>query len=121
MVGESQEAVGAGVGGSSSGTNKMPTLEEYGTNLTRQAEEVGGRLAGTCSALAGKQWQYCDRGSGSSGCSRRLWSGCSRRLRNGCSMLYQGEAERLQQQVLLWLLYTVTSRLLGHQASHAHT
>jgi ATP-dependent Clp protease ATP-binding subunit ClpC len=40
MVGESQEAVGAGVGGSSSGTNKMPTLEEYGTNLTRQAEEV---------------------------------------------------------------------------------
>uniref|UniRef100_A0A383W284 Clp R domain-containing protein n=1 Tax=Tetradesmus obliquus TaxID=3088 RepID=A0A383W284_TETOB len=39
MVGESQEAVGAGVGGSSSGTNKMPTLEEYGTNLTRQAEE----------------------------------------------------------------------------------
>lgn len=40
MVGESQEAVGAGVGGGSSGTNKMPTLEEYGTNLTRQAEEV---------------------------------------------------------------------------------
>lgn len=40
MVGESQEAVGAGVGGSSSGSNKMPTLEEYGTNLTRQAEEV---------------------------------------------------------------------------------
>jgi ATP-dependent Clp protease ATP-binding subunit ClpC len=42
MVGESQEAVGAGVGGGSSGTNKMPTLEEYGTNLTRQAEEVRG-------------------------------------------------------------------------------
>jgi hypothetical protein len=40
MVGESQEAVGAGVGGTSSGTNKMPTLEEYGTNLTTQAEEV---------------------------------------------------------------------------------
>ena len=40
MVGESQEAVGAGVGGGSSGSNKMPTLEEYGTNLTRQAEEV---------------------------------------------------------------------------------
>jgi len=39
MVGESQEAVGAGVGGGSSGTNKMPTLEEYGTNLTKQAEE----------------------------------------------------------------------------------
>ncbi len=39
MVGESQEAVGAGVGGSSGGTNKMPTLEEYGTNMTRQAEE----------------------------------------------------------------------------------
>jgi ATP-dependent Clp protease ATP-binding subunit ClpC len=44
MVGESQEAVGAGVGGGSSGTNKMPTLEEYGTNLTRQAEEVRGQL-----------------------------------------------------------------------------
>ena len=40
MVGESQEAVGAGVGGGSSSSNKMPTLEEYGTNLTTQAEEV---------------------------------------------------------------------------------
>ena len=40
MVGESQEAVGAGVGGGSSGSNKTPTLEEYGTNLTTQAEEV---------------------------------------------------------------------------------
>ncbi|KAK2974198.1 hypothetical protein RJ640_021489 [Escallonia rubra] len=38
MVGESAEAVGAGVGGGSSG-NKMPTLEEYGTNLTKMAEE----------------------------------------------------------------------------------
>ncbi|KAK6127840.1 hypothetical protein DH2020_038409 [Rehmannia glutinosa] len=38
MVGESAEAVGAGVGGGSSG-NKMPTLEEYGTNLTKLAEE----------------------------------------------------------------------------------
>ena len=44
MVGESQEAVGAGVGGGSSGSNKMPTLEEYGTNLTTQAEEVGSVL-----------------------------------------------------------------------------
>jgi len=41
MVGESQEAVGAGAGGGSggAGANKTPTLEEYGTNLTRQAEE----------------------------------------------------------------------------------
>ncbi|CAH1433312.1 unnamed protein product [Lactuca virosa] len=39
MVGESAEAVGAGVGGGSSG-NKMPTVEEYGTNLTKLAEEV---------------------------------------------------------------------------------
>lgn len=38
MVGESTEAVGAGVGGGSS-SNKMPTLEEYGTNLTKLAEE----------------------------------------------------------------------------------
>ncbi|KAH9770220.1 Chaperone protein ClpC1 [Citrus sinensis] len=35
---ENLEAVGAGVGGGSSG-NKMPTLEEYGTNLTKLAEE----------------------------------------------------------------------------------
>lgn len=39
MVGESQEPVGSTVGGGSSGSNKMPTLEEYGTNLTQQAEE----------------------------------------------------------------------------------
>ncbi|XP_057870473.2 ATP-dependent Clp protease ATP-binding subunit ClpA homolog CD4B, chloroplastic [Cryptomeria japonica] len=38
MVGESSEAVGAGVGGGTS-SNKMPTLEEYGTNLTKLAEE----------------------------------------------------------------------------------
>ncbi|KAL2456606.1 Uncharacterized protein Fot_56767 [Forsythia ovata] len=38
MVCESAEVVGAGVGGGSSG-NKMPTLEEYGTNLTKLAEE----------------------------------------------------------------------------------
>lgn len=39
MVGESTEVVGAGVGGGAS-ANKMPTLEEYGTNLTKLAEEV---------------------------------------------------------------------------------
>eukprot|EP00475_Leptophrys_vorax_P031500 TRINITY_DN4770_c0_g2_i1.p1 TRINITY_DN4770_c0_g2~~TRINITY_DN4770_c0_g2_i1.p1 ORF type:complete len:923 (-),score=118.23 TRINITY_DN4770_c0_g2_i1:133-2901(-) len=38
MVGETAEAVGAGVGGGSS-NSKMPTLEEYGTNLTKLAEE----------------------------------------------------------------------------------
>ncbi|CAA6663990.1 unnamed protein product [Spirodela intermedia] len=38
MVGESAEVVGAGVGGGSTGS-KMPTLEEYGTNLTKLAEE----------------------------------------------------------------------------------
>jgi hypothetical protein len=41
MVGESQEAVGAAAGGGSGpGSNKLPTLEEYGTNLTTQATEV---------------------------------------------------------------------------------
>lgn len=42
MVGESQEAVGAGVGSGSQaqGSNKTPTLQEYGTNLTQQALEV---------------------------------------------------------------------------------
>ena len=46
MVGESQEAVGAGVGGASAaaGSNKMPTLSEYGTNLTQQAVEVWGGM-----------------------------------------------------------------------------
>lgn len=42
MVGESAESsgtVGAGVGGATSGNNKTPTLEEYGTDLTKQAEE----------------------------------------------------------------------------------
>ena len=40
MVGESQEQlVGAGAGGGA-GSNKTPTLEEYGTNLTTQANEV---------------------------------------------------------------------------------
>jgi ATP-dependent Clp protease ATP-binding subunit ClpC len=40
MVGESQEAVGAAAGGGSGpGSNKLPTLEEYGTNLTTQANE----------------------------------------------------------------------------------
>ena len=40
MVGESQEPVGAGVGGAQGSNNKTPTLQEYGTNLTTQAEEV---------------------------------------------------------------------------------
>jgi len=42
MVGESQETVGAGAstgGGSSPGSNKTPTLEEFGTDLTKQAAE----------------------------------------------------------------------------------
>lgn len=43
MVGESQETVGAGVGGGAAGgSNKLPTLSEYGTNLTQQAAEVCG-------------------------------------------------------------------------------
>ncbi len=46
MVGESQEPVGAGVGGSqAAGTNKTPTLQEYGTNLTTQAAEVSAAAA----------------------------------------------------------------------------
>ncbi|CAL0306729.1 unnamed protein product [Lupinus luteus] len=39
MVGESADSVPASVGGSGGGSNKMPTLEEYGTNLTKLAEE----------------------------------------------------------------------------------
>ncbi|ONK66369.1 uncharacterized protein A4U43_C06F7050 [Asparagus officinalis] len=38
MVGENTEAVGSVVGGGA-GNSKMPTLEEYGTNLTKLAEE----------------------------------------------------------------------------------
>ncbi len=45
MVGESQEAVAAGPAGGS-GSNKTPTLEEYGTNLTAQAESVSSWLRG---------------------------------------------------------------------------
>merc|ERR1719265_2417629 len=37
MIGESQEAVG--VGGSSTGSQKTPTLEEYGSDLTSQASD----------------------------------------------------------------------------------
>jgi hypothetical protein len=39
MVGESADSVTATVGSGSS-NNKTPTLEEYGTNLTKLAEEV---------------------------------------------------------------------------------
>jgi len=39
MVGESADNVTATVSPRSNG-NKMPTLEEYGTNLTKLAEEV---------------------------------------------------------------------------------
>eukprot|EP00746_Dinoflagellata_sp_MGD_P156591 gnl/MRDRNA2_/MRDRNA2_85895_c0_seq1.p1 gnl/MRDRNA2_/MRDRNA2_85895_c0~~gnl/MRDRNA2_/MRDRNA2_85895_c0_seq1.p1 ORF type:complete len:905 (+),score=71.72 gnl/MRDRNA2_/MRDRNA2_85895_c0_seq1:89-2803(+) len=42
MVGESQDVVGAGVGGQSSSSSKTPTLEEYGTDLTANA--LGGKL-----------------------------------------------------------------------------
>lgn len=41
MVGESQETVGAGVGSAAAaGSNKTPTLSEYGSDLTLQAAEV---------------------------------------------------------------------------------
>ena len=39
MIGENQETATVGGGDRSSGGN-MPTLEEYGTNLTKLAEEV---------------------------------------------------------------------------------
>jgi hypothetical protein len=54
MIGESQEPVGAGVGGGSQTSNKTPTLEEYGTNLTNQAEEVWQPANSFCST------QYLD-------------------------------------------------------------
>jgi hypothetical protein len=41
MVGESQEAVGAAPGASgAAGGSKTPTLEEFGSDLTKQAEEA---------------------------------------------------------------------------------
>jgi len=40
MVGEGADSVGATVGPGSGNNNKMPTLEEYDTNLTKLAEEV---------------------------------------------------------------------------------
>ncbi len=39
MVGECQEPVGSTVGGGASGSNKTPTLEEYGTNLTARLKK----------------------------------------------------------------------------------
>jgi len=51
MVGESQEAVGVG-GGSGPSSNKMPTLEEYGTNLTTQATEARPRPRGSAPPAA---------------------------------------------------------------------
>ncbi|XP_057731161.1 chaperone protein ClpC, chloroplastic-like isoform X7 [Arachis stenosperma] len=50
MVGESADSVGA-TGGSGSSSNKMPTLEEYGTNLTKLAEE------GKLDPVVGRQQQ----------------------------------------------------------------
>lgn len=51
MVGESAEpAVGVGAGGVS-GNTKMPTLEEYGTNLTKLAEDVSCRCS-SCTACS---------------------------------------------------------------------
>ncbi|KAK6912913.1 Clp, repeat (R) domain [Dillenia turbinata] len=50
MVGESTEAVSAGVEGGTS-SNKMPTLEEYGTNLTKLADE------GKLDPVVGRQQQ----------------------------------------------------------------
>merc|ERR1719359_2033088 len=41
MVGEEKEAVGVG-SGPASGSNKTPTLEEYGTNLTEQVIKMVG-------------------------------------------------------------------------------
>lgn len=67
MVGESQEPVGSTVGGGSSGSNKMPTLEEYGTNLTTQVRVgagVGGSslpgcLAGCCRDISCTPCREC--------------------------------------------------------------
>lgn len=88
MVGESQEPVGSAVGGGSSGSNKMPTLEEYGTNLTQQAEEgkldpVVGRKkeiervtqVGVRVVLLHPLWVLDDFNHGFL-CRRRVWHGC---------------------------------------------
>jgi ATP-dependent Clp protease ATP-binding subunit ClpC len=90
MVGESQEPVGSAVGGGSSGSNKMPTLEEYGTNLTQQAEEgkldpVVGRKkeiervtqVGVCVVMLHPLW-VLDELNHLFLCRRRVWHGCWR-------------------------------------------
>ena len=59
MVGESQEPVGASVGGAQGGANKTPTLEEYGTNLTQQAEEVRESMKSACFISAGFSVRCC--------------------------------------------------------------
>ncbi|KAM0027948.1 putative P-loop containing nucleoside triphosphate hydrolase [Helianthus debilis subsp. tardiflorus] len=51
MVGETAESIGAKAAGVTSSNNKMPTLEEYGTNLTKLAEE------GKLDPVVGRQQQ----------------------------------------------------------------
>ena len=58
MVGESQETVSVG-GGSGSSSNKMPTLEEYGTNLTTQAQEVRVLMVALFSSMLFSLYYVC--------------------------------------------------------------
>ena len=69
MVGESQEAVGVG-GGTGPSSNKMPTLEEYGNNLTNQAKEVS--LESACMSVDSAV--FVTAGSCCQLCSQACWA-----------------------------------------------
>lgn len=73
MVGESQEPVGSTVGGGSSGSNKMPTLEEYGTNLTQQVRHMWSRW-GQSGKRAGRWRRQPSQGKGAASQCRHCFA-----------------------------------------------
>lgn len=77
MVGESQEPVGSTVGGGSSGSNKMPTLEEYGTNLTQQVRHMWSQW-GQSGKRAGRRRRQPSQAKGAAlHCRALLRTGCA--------------------------------------------
>lgn len=101
MVGESQEPVGASVGGAQGGANKTPTLEEYGTNLTQQAEEVRKRM---------KSMFYVSAGFGVRCCGTHSMISCG----GWQSKVDQGEVAGRASEVFEWIPCSGMKGLLRH-------
>ena len=90
MVGESQEAVGVGGSGPGAGSNKTPTLEEYGTNLTTQAVEA--REAGARKRGGGGIGAGAERHELACPPTRRLPATAPQRLSRSPSQSLSGQA-----------------------------